>query len=79
MKNTHALFDRVSFGGTSYEKLQDIANSSFISCFASVFTSPDVIFYNFSELDSKLSKKIFSSQISHFNIVYKTLQHDSIA
>ena len=50
-----------SFEGTSYKKLQlDIATSSFISCrLTSIFTSADIIFYNFSELDSKLSKKNF--------------------
>ena len=57
-----------SFEGTSYPILQDIATSSFISCcFKSVFTSADIIFYNFSELESKLSKKTFSSRIFFFN------------
>ena len=47
-----------SFEDTSYKKLQDISTSSFISCYStSIFTSEDIIFYNFSELDSKLSKK----------------------
>ena len=36
------------------------------SCFTSAFRSTDIIFYNFSELDSKLSKKISSSQIFLF-------------
>ena len=50
-----------SFEGTSCKKLQDTANSSFISCyFTSAFTSTD---YKFLELQSTLSEKIFSSQI----------------
>ena len=59
-----------SFEGTLYKRLQDIVpmesmesivtTSYFISCcFTSVFTSADIIFYNFSELDSKLSIKYF--------------------
>ena len=57
-----------SFEGTSYSILQDIATSSFISCcFKSVFTSADIIFYNFSELGSKLSKKTCSPRIFLFN------------
>ena len=47
-----------SFAGTSYKKLQDIAITCFISCsFTSVFTLADIIFYRFSKLGSKLSKK----------------------
>ena len=47
-----------NFEGTSYKKLQDKATSSFISCcLTSIFTSADITFYNFLELDSKLSKK----------------------
>ena len=47
-----------SFEGICYKKLQDIATSYFISCcLTSIFISADIIFYNFSELDSKLSKK----------------------
>ena len=42
------------------EKLKGTATSSFISCFASVFISPDIIFYNFSELHSTLSEKDLS-------------------
>ena len=57
----HSSFDRTL-------KLQDIATNSFISCcFASAFTSADIIFYNFSELDSKLSKKDFFHKFSFFN------------
>ena len=57
-----------SFEGTSYKKLQDIATSSFISCcLTSIFTSADIIFYNFSELDSKLSKKYFCHKFPFFN------------
>ena len=49
-----------SFEGTSYKKLQDICTSSFISFrLTSIFTSTDIICYNFSELDSKLSQKKF--------------------
>ena len=52
---------QVLIEGTSYKMLQDIAASSFISCcFTSAFTLADIIFYNFSRLESKLSKKIFS-------------------
>ena len=41
-----------SFEGTSYKKLQDIVTSYFVySC----FTSVDIIFYYFLELESKLS------------------------
>ena len=58
-----------SFEGTSYKKLQDIATSSFIyCCLASVFTLVDIIFFNFSELDSKLlSKKYFYHEFSFLN------------
>ena len=58
-----------SFGGTSYKKLQlDIATSSFISCrLTATFTSADIIFCNFSELDSKLSKKIFCHNFPFFS------------
>ena len=52
-----------NFEGTSYKKLQDLTTSSFISC---CFTSADIIFYNFSELDSKLSKKYFCHKLSFF-------------
>ena len=56
-----------NFEGTFYKKLQNIATNSFISCcFKSVFTSADIVFYNFSELDLKLYKKTLS-QISLFN------------
>ena len=56
-----------SFEVTSYKKLLDIATSSFISrCFTSVFALADIILCNFSELDSKLSKRSFSPQISLF-------------
>ena len=42
--------------------------SSFISCsFTSAFTSADIIFYNFLELNSKLSKKDFRHKFSFFN------------
>ena len=42
--------------------------SSFISCsFTSAFTSADIIFYNFLELVSKLSKKDFRHEFSFFN------------
>ena len=55
------------FEGTSYKKLQDIATSYFFSfCFTSVFTSADIVFYNFSELDSKLSKKDFCHKFPGF-------------
>ena len=41
-----------SFEGT-YRKLQDTDTSSFVSCcFTSAFTSADIIFYNFLELQS---------------------------
>ena len=58
-----------SFEGTSYKKLQlDIATSSFISCrLTSIFTSADIIFYKFSELDSKLSKKKICHKFPFFN------------
>ena len=56
-----------NFEGTFYKKLQNIATNPFISCcFKSVFTSADIIFYNFSELDLKLYKKTLS-QSSLFN------------
>ena len=57
-----------SFEGIYYKKLQDIATSSFISCcLTSIFTSADIIFYNFSELDSKLSKKEICHKFPFFN------------
>ena len=47
--------------------------SSFISCgLTSVFTSADIIFYNFSKRDSKLSKKTFSALISLFQWIHPT-------
>ena len=55
--------------------LQKIARyrSSFISCrLTSVFTSVDKYFYNFPELDSKLSKKMFSPQIFLFQRIHPT-------
>ena len=56
-----------SFEGTSYKMLQDIATSSFISCFLTlVFTSADIIFYNFLKFNTKLSKKKNSPRISLF-------------
>ena len=43
-----------SFEGASYKKVQDKATSSFIyCCLTSIFTLADIIFYHFSELDSK--------------------------
>ena len=49
-----------SFDG-SYKKLKDTATNLFVSCFTSAFTSADIIFYNFLELCSALSEKIFLS------------------
>ena len=50
------------FEGASYKKVQDKATSSFIyCCLTSIFTLADIIFYHFSELDSKLSKTRFWS------------------
>ena len=48
-----------SFEGTYYRKLQDTASSSFFSCCftSSTFISADTTFYNFLELQSKLSEK----------------------
>ena len=58
MKNT-GLFYSV-FQVLKVPRLQDIVTKSFIfSCFTSVFTSADIIFYNFSELDAKYLKKDF--------------------
>ena len=51
------------FEGISYEKIQDAATSSFVSC---CFTSPDIIFYNFLEFYLALSENRFLSQISLF-------------
>ena len=62
------LYYRSSFEGTSCIKLQDVATSSFIShCFTSASSPADIIFYNFSELDSKLSNKDFCQEFSFFN------------
>ena len=55
------------FEGTSYQKLHDTATSSFVSCFTSAFTSPDIFFYNFLEFHLALSEKRFLSQISLSN------------
>ena len=52
-----------------------IATSSFIFCFTTAFTSTDIIFYNFSELDWKLSKIRFSSQIFLFQRILQAPQH----
>ena len=54
------------------KKLQGITTSYFISCcFTSAFTSEDIIFYNFLELDSKLSKKDFCHKF-YFNSCTQT-------
>ena len=56
------------FEGTSYNKLQDMTTSSFTACcFTSAFTSADIIFYNFSELDSKLYIQKFCHKFPFFN------------
>ena len=45
--------------------MYSLATGSFTSsCFTSAFTSADISFYNFPELDSKLSKKKFSLEFS---------------
>ena len=46
------------------KKIEGTATSSFISCFASVFTSADIIFYSFLELHSTLSEKHFCHKFS---------------
>ena len=49
-----------NFECTSYNKIQDTAISSFISCcFISAFVSADIIFYNFLEPHSTFSEKRF--------------------
>ena len=65
----HACFIvNSSFEGTFYKKLQNIATSSFISCcFKSAFLSTDIIFCNFSEVDSKLDIKNFCHKCPFFN------------
>ena len=62
-----------NFEGTSYKKLKDTANSSFISCCFTLayiitlaFTAADITFHIFLEIHSTLSEKIFSSQILLF-------------
>ena len=53
MKNTY-----VFYSAFQVKKLQNTATRFFISCcFTTAFTSVDITFYNFSELDSKLCKK----------------------
>ena len=55
------------FESTSYEKFQDTATSSFVSCcFTSAFTLPDITFYNFLELHVALSEKRLLSQVFLF-------------
>ena len=57
-----------SFEGT-YKKLQDIASYQFflfLVVLHQLLISEEIIFYNFSELDSKLSENRFLSQISIF-------------
>ena len=54
-----------SFEGSSYKRLQDIATSSFFSCYftiTSAFTSADIFFLRLVlELHSTLSEKRFLS------------------
>ena len=57
-----------SFEGI-YKKLQDIASYQFflfLVVLHQLLISEEIIFYNFSELDSKLSENRFFSQISIF-------------
>ena len=44
-----------------------VTTSFFISCFASVFISADIIFYKFLELHSILSEENFLNKFSFFN------------
>ena len=60
-----------SFEGT-YKMIKDVAISSFyfwLFCISS-YPSEDIIFYNFSEVDSKLSKKWFLSPTSLFSWIH---------
>ena len=54
-----------------YQKLQDIATIS--CCLTSVFRLADIIFYNFSEPNSKLSTKKVFSRISNFSHTWQIL------
>ena len=57
-----------NFECTSYNKIQDTAISSFISCcFTSAFTSADITFYNFLEPHSTFSEKRFFVRIFRFS------------
>ena len=57
-----------NFECTSYNKIQDTAISSFISCcFTSAFTSADITFYNFLEPHSTFSEKRFFVRIFLFS------------
>ena len=69
----HVCFTRYYKFWTYFLKKVARCRSSFISCcLTSVFTSADTIFYNFSELDSKLSKKnIFVNNFS-FSMIHPT-------
>ena len=67
----HVCFTRYFKFWTYFLKKVARYRRSFISCcLTSVFTSADIIFYSFSELDSKLSKKTFSSLISLFQWIH---------
>ena len=62
----YMLQDIATFHGKFFNY---IATSSFISCcFLSASTSADIIFYNFSEVDLKLSKKKFHHKFSFFRL-----------
>ena len=69
MKNTCLMVHCISnFECTSYNKIQDTAISSFISCcFTSAFTSADITFYNFLEPHSTFSEKRFFVRIFRFS------------
>ena len=66
-KYTSFLHCISSFEGTSHIFFYNTVTSSFSSyCFTSVFTSADVIFYNFLELHSTLSEIRFFHECSFY-------------
>ena len=69
-KNTHLFY--IVFQGlkvlTCHKNLQDTPTRSFISCFILAFTSADIIFVKFLELNSTLSEKeILVTNFPFFN------------